>query len=73
MQIVPIDLCRHSNRSHQVNWPKLNPRPWASEGYNEHIAKARKDSMIGSLVAKHERGLSTARYLNAEEGKKRIE
>ncbi|KAH6685424.1 SacI homology domain-containing protein [Plectosphaerella plurivora] len=56
-----------------VNWPKLNPRPWASEGYLEHIAKARKDAMIGSLVAKHERGLSTARFLNAEEGKKRIE
>ncbi|KAL2756604.1 hypothetical protein ACRALDRAFT_2101773 [Sodiomyces alcalophilus JCM 7366] len=56
-----------------VNWPKLNPRPWANEGYNEHIAKARKDSMIGTLVAKHERGLSTARYLSAEEGKKRIE
>ena len=29
--------------------------------------------MLGSFVAKHERGLSTARYLNAEEGKKRIE
>jgi hypothetical protein len=29
--------------------------------------------MIGALVAKHERGLSTARFLNAEEGKKRIE
>ncbi|ROT39555.1 hypothetical protein SODALDRAFT_339075 [Sodiomyces alkalinus F11] len=56
-----------------VNWPNLNPRPWANEGYNEHIAKARKDSVIGTLVAKHERGLSTARYLNAEEGKKRIE
>ncbi|KAM0284281.1 hypothetical protein ACHAQH_002072 [Verticillium albo-atrum] len=56
-----------------VNWPKLNPRPWANEGYNEHMNKARKDSMIGTLVAKHERGLSTARYLNAEEGKKRIE
>jgi phosphatidylinositol 4-phosphatase len=35
--------------------------------------KARKDAVLGSFVAKHERGLSTARYLNAEEGKKRIE
>jgi hypothetical protein len=56
-----------------VNWPKLNPRPFATEGYNDHYAKARKDAVVGSLVAKHERGLSTARYLNAEEGKKRIE
>ncbi|KAL4730646.1 Phosphoinositide phosphatase sac1 [Fusarium chlamydosporum] len=56
-----------------VNWPRLNPRPFAVEGYNEHFAKARKDSVIGTYVAKHERGLSTARYLNAEEGKKRIE
>jgi hypothetical protein len=57
----------------QVNWPRLNPRPFASEGYSEHFAKARKDPVLGSFVAKHERGQSTARYLNAEEGKKRIE
>ncbi|KFH43869.1 Phosphoinositide phosphatase-like protein [Hapsidospora chrysogenum ATCC 11550] len=56
-----------------VNWPRLNPRPYATEGYTEHYAKARKAPLIGQLVAKHERGLSTARYLNAEEGKKRIE
>ncbi|GJD03026.1 Phosphoinositide phosphatase [Colletotrichum higginsianum IMI 349063] len=56
-----------------VNWPKLNPRPWASEGFAEHMSKARKDTVLGSFVARHERGLSTARYLNAEEGKKRIE
>ncbi|KAI5467389.1 SacI homology domain-containing protein [Mariannaea sp. PMI_226] len=56
-----------------VNWPRLNPRPYAVEGYNEHYAKARKDAVVGSFVVKHERGLSTARYLNAEEGKKRIE
>ncbi|TDZ20631.1 Phosphoinositide phosphatase SAC1 [Colletotrichum orbiculare MAFF 240422] len=56
-----------------VNWPKLNPRPWANEGYNEHMTKASKDSVLGSFVARHERGLSTARFLNAEEGKKRIE
>ncbi|KAK2009325.1 hypothetical protein LZ32DRAFT_426516 [Colletotrichum eremochloae] len=56
-----------------VNWPKLNPRPWANEGYAEHMSKARKDSVLGSFVTRHERGLSTARYLNAEEGKKRIE
>ncbi|KAI1077659.1 putative SAC1 protein [Whalleya microplaca] len=56
-----------------VNWPKLNPRPWATEGYQEAISKVRKDKLIGPFVARHERGLSTARYLNAEEGKKRIE
>lgn len=56
-----------------VNWPKLNPRPWATEGYLETIGKVRKDKILGPLVARHERGLSTARYINAEEGKKRIE
>ncbi|KAI1430830.1 putative SAC1 protein [Xylaria sp. CBS 124048] len=56
-----------------VNWPKLNQRPWAIEGYQETVGKIRKGKMIGSLVASHERGLSTARYLSAEEGKKRIE
>lgn len=58
----------------KVNWPKLNPKPFATEGYSEHFSKARKDSLLGPFVARHERGLSTARYLNAEEGaKKRIE
>ena len=57
----------------QVNWPKLNPRPWATEGYNDAINAVRKDKVIGGFVARHERGLSTARYTNAEEGKKRIE
>ncbi|OTA63999.1 hypothetical protein K449DRAFT_380936 [Hypoxylon sp. EC38] len=56
-----------------VNWPKLNPRPWAIEGYQDAISKVRKDALLGPFVARHERGLSTARYLNAEEGKKRIE
>ncbi|KHN96708.1 phosphoinositide phosphatase [Metarhizium album ARSEF 1941] len=56
-----------------VNWPRLNPRPFAVDGYTEHYNKARKDAIIGTFVARHERGLSTARYLNAEEGKKRIE
>ncbi|KAL3427441.1 hypothetical protein PVAG01_00950 [Phlyctema vagabunda] len=56
-----------------VNWPKLNPRPWATEGLSEAIGNVRKDKILGPLVARHERGLSTARYTNAEEGKKRIE
>ncbi|KAF4504336.1 hypothetical protein G6O67_008498 [Ophiocordyceps sinensis] len=56
-----------------VNWPRLNPRPFAVDGYGEHFSKARKDPLIGSLVARHKRGMSAARYLNAEEGKKRTE
>ncbi|KAK2623827.1 hypothetical protein QTJ16_007008 [Diplocarpon rosae] len=56
-----------------VNWPKLNPRPWAVEGYNDAISNARNDKLIGGLVIRHERGLSAARYTNAEEGKKRRE
>ncbi|KAI0999242.1 Phosphatidylinositol-3-phosphatase [Podosphaera aphanis] len=56
-----------------VNWPKLNPKPWVTEGYQEACSKARKDIIIGSLVTRHERGLSTTKYTNAEEGKKRIE
>ncbi|KAK3309491.1 SAC1 family phosphatidylinositol-3-phosphatase [Chaetomium strumarium] len=62
-----------SNGMLYVNWPKLNPRPWATEGYHETISRVRKDRLLGPLVARHERGLSTARYINAEEGKKRIE
>ncbi|KAK3299921.1 SAC1 family phosphatidylinositol-3-phosphatase [Chaetomium fimeti] len=62
-----------SNGMLYVNWPKLNPRPWATEGYHETISRVRKDALLGPLVARHERGLSTARYINAEEGKKRIE
>ncbi|CAK7237786.1 Phosphoinositide phosphatase sac1 [Sporothrix eucalyptigena] len=56
-----------------VNWPKLIPRPASVEDYHAAMAKARKDKLLGSFVARHERGLSTARYMSAEEGKKRIE
>jgi len=56
-----------------VNWPKLNARPWATEGYNDALSHVRKDKVIGSLVARHDRNLSTVRYANAEEGKKRRE
>ncbi|KAL2270806.1 hypothetical protein VTJ83DRAFT_177 [Remersonia thermophila] len=56
-----------------VNWPVLNPRPWATEGYHETISRVRKDKILGPLVVRHERGLSTARYVNAEEGKKRMD
>ena len=43
------------------------------EGFQESISNVRKDKVIGSLVTRHDRTLSTARYTNAEEGKKRIE
>ncbi|CAK7226974.1 Phosphoinositide phosphatase sac1 [Sporothrix curviconia] len=56
-----------------VNWPKLVPRPASVEDYHAAMVKARKDKLLGSFVARHERGLSTARYMSAEEGKKRIE
>ena len=56
-----------------MNWPRLNPKPFASEAYTEHYTKARKDALVGPFVAKHERGQSTAKYLNAEEGKKRMD
>lgn len=56
-----------------VNWPKLIPRPASVEDYHAAMTKARKDKLLGSFVARHERGLSTARYMSAEEGKKRIE
>ncbi|KAF4592386.1 phosphoinositide phosphatase [Ophiocordyceps camponoti-floridani] len=56
-----------------VNWPRLIPRPYAIDGYGEQYSQARKDMVIGPFVSRHQRGLSAARYLNAEEGKKRIE
>ncbi|KAG6160833.1 hypothetical protein E4U47_001003 [Claviceps purpurea] len=56
-----------------VNWPRLNPRSFAVDGFSEHLTRARKDALIGGFVARHERGLSAARYSSAEEGKKRIE
>ncbi|RFU32554.1 hypothetical protein B7463_g3772, partial [Scytalidium lignicola] len=63
----------YNNGMLYVNWPKLNPRPWATEGFQEAIRDLRKDKVIGPLVTRHERGLSMARYTNAEEGKKRTE
>jgi hypothetical protein len=43
------------------------------EGFQDSITKVHKDKVIGSFVSRHDRTLSTARYTNAEEGKKRIE
>lgn len=67
----------------QVNWPKLNPRPWGTEGIAMTVEKLKKDPIWGKLVqtgafgsfGRHERGVSTAGFLRAEEGKagKKIE
>ncbi|KAL8994212.1 MAG: hypothetical protein Q9169_005758 [Polycauliona sp. 2 TL-2023] len=56
-----------------VNWPKLNTPRWANEGYQETMGSIRQDKIIGSFVARHERGVSTARISHLEEGKKRIQ
>ncbi|KAF8453158.1 SacI homology domain-containing protein [Terfezia claveryi] len=58
-----------------VNWPKLNTMAWAIEGYNEALGRVKKDKIVGQLVPRHERGVSSAniRLIHLEEGKKRIE
>lgn len=56
-----------------MNWPKLNPLPWATEGYQEAISSVRNDKVIGQLINRPERGASNARLGHLEEGKKRIE
>ncbi|KAL8708615.1 MAG: hypothetical protein Q9220_006551 [cf. Caloplaca sp. 1 TL-2023] len=56
-----------------VNWPKLNTPRYANEGYQETMGSIRKDRIIGPLVARHERGASTAWISHLEEGKKRIQ
>ncbi|KAL8950131.1 MAG: hypothetical protein Q9222_003808 [Ikaeria aurantiellina] len=68
--------CWHFIYSHgmlYVNWPKLNTPRYANEGYQETMGSLRKDKVIGPLVARHERGASTARISHLEEGKKRIQ
>ncbi|KAI9682058.1 MAG: hypothetical protein M1817_000112 [Caeruleum heppii] len=68
--------CLHFIYNHgmlYVNWPKLNPLPWAADGYTEAITSVRKDKIIGPLVNRHDRGVSNARLSHLEEGKKRIE
>ena len=57
----------------QVNWPKLNPRPWATEAYEEALGRARQEPVVGSFVKSHERGRSMVNIGYMEEGKKRIE
>ncbi|KAF1816845.1 putative phosphoinositide phosphatase [Eremomyces bilateralis CBS 781.70] len=56
-----------------VNWPKLNTPPYAVEGYQDALDRVRTNPILGSTVARHERGKSIARLGFMEEGKKRIE
>lgn len=57
----------------QVNWPKLNTPRFASEGIQDTLGTVRKDKILGSLVTRHERGMSNTRLGHMEEGKKRIQ
>jgi hypothetical protein len=66
-------LLENTAKDVQVNWPKLNPRPWGTEAYEEALGHARKLHLVGPFVKKHERGKSDARMGFMEEGKKRIE
>ena len=68
-----IDLLTLTARVLQVSWPKLNTPRFAVEGYQEALAKARKDPLVGGLISGRERGASTARLNHLEEGKKRIQ
>jgi phosphatidylinositol 4-phosphatase len=62
-----------------VNWPKLNTPPFAVEGYQEALARAHKDKIVGHFLAaegaraKKARHPSMSRMGYMEEGKKRIE
>lgn len=57
----------------QVNWPKLNTPPWATEAYQDALSKSMRDPVAGALV-RHDRGRSyDAKLGYLEDGKKRIE
>lgn len=59
----------------QVNWPKLNPLSYATDGIVETYSRVKKDPMLGPLIKGpgHERGPSNIRLVYAEEGKKRVD
>ena len=71
---ISLDRTSGLTLTSQVNWPKLNTPPFATEGYQEDMAKASKDPLLGSFV-RHQRGKSEGRMhaSHMEEGKKRIE
>ena len=62
-----------------VNWPKLNTPPAGIEGYQEAMARARKDKVIGQFIqvadggGRRARNVSMSKIGYMEEGKKRIE
>jgi phosphatidylinositol 4-phosphatase len=62
-----------------VNWPKLQTPPFAVEGYQEALARAHKDKIVGPFISaatgkeKKARHSSMSRMGFMEEGKKRIE
>lgn len=62
-----------------VNWPKLQTPAFAVEGYQEALARAHKDKIVGPFFAaatgggKRARHSSMSRVGYMEEGKKRIE
>jgi hypothetical protein len=68
-------LCYLVLMEKQVNWPKLNTPTAASEGYQDALASARADQVVGRFLPakRHQRGASSARLGYLEEGKKRLE
>ena len=62
-----------------VNWPKLNTPVFAAEGYQDALARAHKDKLVGQFIStaagrdKRARLLSNSNAGIMEEGKKRIE
>lgn len=59
-----------------VNWPKLQTPPFAVEGYQEALARALKDKIVGPFIAAETGRSKKARHSSIgymEEGKTRIE
>lgn len=62
-----------------VNWPKLNTPAAGAEGYQEALARAHKDKLIGQFIStaggkdRRARNVSMSKMGYMEEGKKRIE
>jgi hypothetical protein len=62
-----------------VNWPKLNTPAAGAEGYQEALARAHKDKLVGQFISttggkdRRARNISMSKMGYMEEGKKRIE
>ena len=69
----------YSNGMLYVNWPKLNTPQYASDGFNNALARAQKDPILGQLIQampgndKRLRNLSQTNVGHMEEGKKRVD